>query len=134
MTAKQVIRDTNSEPFWDAAASGRLLIQRCVTSGRFQWYPRPHSLHASGGQLEWVEASGIGCVFSFTIMYRGPGPAAAKLHRPRVVALIELEEGPIVLAEIQEADPTKIAVGMKVQVRFIQNGSGPSFPAFAPMG
>ncbi|WP_439495529.1 Zn-ribbon domain-containing OB-fold protein, partial [Bosea sp. (in: a-proteobacteria)] len=78
MTAPTLpVTDTTSDPFWAGARAGKLMIQRCPATLRYQWYPRAHSIHAPGVTPEWVEASGRGSVFSFSTIHRGNGPVAA---------------------------------------------------------
>ncbi len=48
------------QQFWDSTNRGKLLLQRCTTTGRYQWYPRAHSQFDPHGAVEWVESSGQG--------------------------------------------------------------------------
>ncbi len=59
--------------------------------------------------VEWVDASGRGTVYSFTVNQRGQGPWAD--HSPYVIAYVQLEEGPRVLTNIVGADPDQIRRG-----------------------
>jgi uncharacterized OB-fold protein len=66
--------------------------------------------------VEWVEASGRGAVYSFTVSHRGPGPWAD--HVPYVVAYVELDEGPRVLTNLVGLDPGDVRIGMPVAAVF----------------
>jgi uncharacterized OB-fold protein len=75
--------------FWDGAAAGRLLIQRCADCGGLRHPPAP--MCGACGSLAWdtVEASGRGRVYSWMYSLHPNRPDDA----PRIVILVELEEG-----------------------------------------
>jgi uncharacterized OB-fold protein len=50
--------DPETQPFWDAARAGTLLIRRCRDCGRFTFYPRPFCPVCWSTNVEWVEAGG----------------------------------------------------------------------------
>lgn len=58
--------------------------------------------------------SGRGEVFSFTKMYHVPEGFDAQ--RPYTVALVKLDEGPMVTAQLTDVDQDRIDVGMKVEM------------------
>ena len=60
------IADHDSAPYWKALHDGQLLIQKCRDCHEFQLYPRDRCL-ACRGPVEFVEASGRGTIYSFTI-------------------------------------------------------------------
>jgi hypothetical protein len=116
-----------SQRFWEATASGTFLIRRCNACGAAIWYPRQICPECHSLDTNWVEASGRGVIYSFTIVRRGDGPY--KDAAPYVVAYVELEEGPRVLTNIV-ADPETVEVGQPVTVVFHDTGSGSALPRF----
>jgi uncharacterized OB-fold protein len=62
-------------------------------------------------ELEWVDASGFGSVYSFTVVHRAP--PGFESEAPYVVALVELEEGPRLMTRVLEAD---VHIGMQVEL------------------
>jgi len=108
------IRDRASQPFWEGLESGKLLIQRCKSTGEYQWYPRAHSIHDLAGELEWVESKGTGIVYSFSI------PRQTRVDRavPYVYAIVELDEGIRMTANIINTPIGRIRVGLKVKAAF----------------
>ncbi|WP_258083790.1 Zn-ribbon domain-containing OB-fold protein [Thermococcus thermotolerans] len=64
--------------------------------------------------VEEIELSGKGKVISWTIV-RNP-PSGFEYYKPFPLALIELEEGPVVLAQLTDVDPEEIDFGMEVEV------------------
>lgn len=106
-----------SRPFWDAAKEGRLLIQRSKSKGKAVFYPRPVSPYGPNDELEWVEASGKGTVYSFTVARRPTAPQWAN-DGAYVIAIVELEEGAHMTTNIVGCPPEKVFIGMPVVAVF----------------
>jgi len=121
--------DVLTAPYWEAAASGRLLIQRCAACQRFQFYPRAHCSACGAGDPTWEEASGRGVVHTFTVIHRNGSPGFAE-EVPYVFAIVELEEGPRMTANVIGVDPDDVRVDMPVQVTFIRVSDGIGIPQF----
>jgi uncharacterized OB-fold protein len=58
--------------------------------------------------------SGAGEVYSFTTIY--DPPAGFEAQAPYMVALIKLEEGPMVTAQLTDVDFVDVAIGMPVEM------------------
>lgn len=115
--------DPLSRPFWDAARDQRLALQRCTRCGRHQFYPRPFCV-ACDAPVEWVTASGRGTVYSRTIVRM---PVRPDLEPPYAVGIIQLEEGPRIVATLGELD---IAIGESVTIRWRPRPDAPPVPVF----
>jgi uncharacterized OB-fold protein len=102
-----------TKPFWDAAREHRLVIQRSKKTGQYVFYPRNVSPFGSDDELEWVEVSGRATVYSYTIARRPTAPQWAD-HGPYVIAIVQLEEGPHMTANIVDCQPEAVKVGMPV--------------------
>jgi uncharacterized OB-fold protein len=105
--------DAVTQPFWDGIAEGRLRLQRCRGCARHVFYPRPVCPHCAGCELDWVDASGRGSVYSLTVVHRPP-PGFA--DTPYVVVLVELAEGPRMLSRLVDAEPGEAAIGQEVEI------------------
>jgi uncharacterized OB-fold protein len=114
----------DNKAFWDAARAGRLLVARCNDTGRFFMYPRRVSPFTLSGNVEMVEARGTGEIYSYSI---------ARGKEPFCVAYVKLDEGPIMLSNIVDADLDALACGQRVRVVFkaSENGGAP-VPMFTP--
>ncbi|WP_454016371.1 Zn-ribbon domain-containing OB-fold protein [Azospirillum sp. Marseille-Q6669] len=121
------VQDETSAPFWEAAREGRFLIQRCPETGRFQWYPRAHSIHAPHARPEWVEASGRGELLTYSVIHRGN-----QRGDPYVCALIRLEEGVTVFSRVEGVAEADLRAGMPLAVAFHQLDEATSLPVFRP--
>ena len=81
-----------SQPFWDGAKEHRLMLQRSKRTGKYVYYPRAVSPYGPGDELEWVQASGKGTVYSYTVARRPTGPQWTE-DGAYVIAIVELEGG-----------------------------------------
>ena len=112
------------QPFWDAAAQGRLLIKRCAACGKLHHYPRAICPFCLSDATEWREASGRGTIYSYSVMRRVPAPYA--------IAYVTLEEGVTMMTNIVDCDLNAILIGQTVRVVFKPTEGGPPVPMFTP--
>jgi uncharacterized OB-fold protein len=117
--APQPITTELTEPFYEAAAEGRLLVQRCRSTGMYQWFPRAHSVHDVSADVEWVEASGKGTVYTYSVVERSPFD---DVEAPYVFAIVELEEGVRLATNIVGTPPEDVHIGMPVRIAFQPRG------------
>jgi uncharacterized protein len=122
--------DHASRYYWQSAAEGRLVLQRCSDCGDFQFYPR--SLCTScAGETEWVDASGRGNLYTFTIIRQNRTPAFASLS-PYAVGIVELEEGVRMMSNIVECDLEALEVGMALEVLILKAADDVGLPFWRP--
>lgn len=103
-----------TKPFWDAARRHKLLLQYDTEVGEFQWFPRPVSIYTGKHTLEWREASGRGKLYTWTlshIAWPGHGERA-----PYMCALVELEEGVRILANLVNYEGVELRDGLPVKL------------------
>ncbi|MBS4214903.1 MULTISPECIES: Zn-ribbon domain-containing OB-fold protein [Neobacillus] len=124
------IPDGDSDVFWQGCKEHKLLIQKCEDCSSYIFYPRVLCPNCFSEKVEWVQSSGVGKVYSFTIARR-PGGPAFKDEVPYVVALIELEEGVRMLSNIIDVDVDKVDCDMPVEVVFQVEGDF-TLPKFKP--
>ena len=121
--------------FWDGTAEGRLLLPRCDDCQVFIWYPRPFCPSCASTRVSWVEASGRGSIYSYTVNRRGQADLSAyKEAGVYVLAYVELDEGPRMMTNIVDCDPDSVKIGQRVQVVFHDTGEGTALPRFRPAG
>lgn len=111
-------------PYWEAAAEGTLLLQRCKPAGHLQHYPRSICATCWSEDLAWQPASGRGAVWAFTVVHMS-GHAAWRDEVPYTLALVELEEGPRLMTNVVGVDPESVHVGMAVELAAEHDTSGP---------
>ncbi len=103
--------------FWQGAAEGKLLLQKCQKCDHRQFFPRPVCTRCFSTDLDWIPASGRGEVHSFTLV-RVPRNPAFKEEVPICYADIILEEGVLMQSRIMEKDMEKVKIGTRVTVTF----------------
>jgi uncharacterized OB-fold protein len=103
-----------SAPYWAGLTRRELHIQRCASCGDFVFYPRPHCPSCLSADLGWVEVSGHGKVYSYTIVRRAMNPAFGA-DVPYVYAIVELEEGPRLMTNVVNCAIEAVQVGMAVK-------------------
>ncbi len=121
---------TLDNKFWfDAALQHRLLIQRCANCGVLRHPPRPRCDRCGSYEWDTVEASGRGSVYSYVVNHHPQVPA---FDYPLPIALVELEEGTRLVADLVGIEPAEIQIGMPVTVEWIDHDPDLSLPAFRP--
>ena len=118
--------DINMETavYWESAKNGKLLVKTCKACGKLHYYPRTICPHCLSSDTDWVEASGRGSIYTYSVMRR--------TEIPYVIAYVTLEEGVTMLSNIVECDVDGVAVGQTVEVVFRDTEGGHSLPVFRP--
>ncbi len=117
-----------TKPFWDATKQGKLMLQRCTQCGEYVWTPQQACRTCLTETLEWTQSSGRGAIHTFTVIHRAATPA---FNAPYVVVVVDLEEGPRILSDVIDVDPSNVYIGMPVEVSFEDAGEV-SFYHFRP--
>lgn len=120
----------DSAVFWDAAAQGRLVAQRCGSCGVLRHPPRPMCPHCSSLEVEVAELSGRGTVYSYAVLHHPPHPA---FDYPVLGVLVDLDEGIRLVSNITGVDKDGIRIGMRVEAHFVPTADGPLIPVFRPL-
>ena len=89
---------------------GKFMIQRSKSTGAYVFYPRVAAPGTGESDLEWVEASGDGVVYSTTVVRNRPEKGG-----DYNVALIDLAEGPRLMSRVVDIEPAAVKIGMKVR-------------------
>lgn len=92
-------------------AKGRFMIQRSRSSGAYVFYPRVAEPRTGAADLEWVEASGAGIVYSATVVRNKPPTPDYN------VALIDLPEGVRMMSRVIGIVTDAVTIGMKVRAK-----------------
>jgi uncharacterized OB-fold protein len=119
-----------TRPFWDAVADDTLKVQFDPATGAAQFYPRSTSLATGRGDLEWRAVSGRGTVYSFTVTHV-PIPGFED-EVPYVIAMIDLEEGVRILANMTGVTEDAMEIGLPVRVAFEQRTDDVRYFRFEP--
>ena len=113
---------------WEGAKQGVLLIARCSICQSLCHPPLPMCPSCQSiDSWEAAEMSGRGVVHTW-IVSKHP----SKLDSPsRIVVLVQLDEGPRVVSNLQDVDVAQVRNEMEVQV-FFEEADGVVVPQFRP--
>jgi uncharacterized OB-fold protein len=123
--------DPDSAPYWDGAKAGKLMIQRCKKTGQAFLYSRQLVPGVVDSEVEWIEASGKGEIYSFTVARR-PAGAAFQGDCPYVIASVTLAEGARIMSNVITDDVDAVKIGMPVEVFFDSVSDELTIPKFKP--
>ena len=125
--------DADSAAYWAGLRQGQLLLQHCVDCGHVQVYQQAMCRHCLSDRIEHRPASGLGRVFSWSVVHRAPGPAF-RADTPYAVLLVDLDEGPRLISALVQGDPHAVHAGMRVQLVCESVADGVVLPKFRPAG
>jgi uncharacterized OB-fold protein len=122
-----------SERYWQGCKQHELWLRFCNDCAKAYFYPRDICPMCGSRDVTWKQASGRGTVYTFSIVQRAPTPGFAE-DVPFVNAIVELEEGPRMMSSLVgvEPEPSKVSVGMPVEVTFEDITEEISLPKFRP--
>jgi uncharacterized OB-fold protein len=97
----------------------RLTGKKCLNCNKIYFPSRdicPVCHRESIGKMADFDLKGFGEIYSFTVVHENP-PAFSR-QKPYVMALIKLDEGPMITAQVVDADLSEIAFGTRVRSVF----------------
>jgi uncharacterized OB-fold protein len=121
--------DVETQPFWDACREGRFLVKHCRACGKDHFYPRPFCPFCWSDQVEWKEASGRGTLYTYSIVHVNDLPPFNE-RVPYVAAVVELDEGPKVMTNIEDAPFDALQCGAPVVLDFKAISDDVTIPVF----
>lgn len=119
-----------SAPYWEGAKRGELLFQRCGSCARAEFDAALLCRRCGSRDLTWERSAGTGTVYSWTTVWRPQQPSFVVPYAP---AIVDMDEGFQVLANLVGCDVADLAVGMRVAVEFHPIADGFVLPYFAPV-
>jgi uncharacterized OB-fold protein len=123
--------DNETRAFWEGAARGELVLQRCTRCGHVQHRPRAMCIACFDTGIEHFVASGRGTVYTFTVTHQNQAPGFREAV-PYVMAYVELAEGPRLLTNVVGCAPAEVRIGLPVQVEFAKTDGEFPVPVFRP--
>lgn len=116
-----------TQPFWDAARNGTLVRPVCNSCGLSFFTPQVICPGCLSADWTYQPSSGKGTVYSATVVHRPPSP---DLTAPYEIAIIDLEEGWSMLANIHNDTTTTTPIGASVEVVWTRIDDSWIFPEF----
>lgn len=91
-----------------------LIGETCDSCGTKLFPPRDVCLECEAPAKELYTFTGVGEIYSYTTVYEAPAGFAE--YAPYTVALVKLEEGPVVTAQLTDIAKSDLHIGMKVEM------------------
>jgi uncharacterized OB-fold protein len=101
--------------YWRTQKSRYALVgTRCSACDRKEFPPRSLCTECGAESAEDFRFCGRGEVFSFSTIRQGPNGFSGQV--PYVVALVRLQEGPLLASQLTSVDPDDVELGMPVEM------------------
>lgn len=120
----------HSAPYWEGARQGELRFQRCTACGRAEFDPSIICRKCGARTLTWERSAGLGTIYSWTVVWRPQQPSFVVPYAP---AIVDMDEGYQILANVVGCDVAELAVGRRVAVEFHPVADGYALPYFRPV-
>ena len=91
-----------------------LVGERCEHCHNAIFPPRDVCPHCAEPAQKEFALSGRGTVYSYTTVY--DPPAGFEAYAPYPVALVRLDDGPMVTAQLTDVAPSEVSIGMPVEM------------------
>ncbi len=129
MAVKPPIPDRDDAFFWEGTRAEKLLIQSCGDCGTLRHPPAPMCAHCGSLATDAVESTGRGTVHSWVVSHHPTEPD----EEPRVVILVDLEEGTRLVSNLIDTALDEVHNGMAVDLVFVDHDEV-TLPQFLPAG
>ena len=116
--------------FWEGTRAGELRIQHCPSCDALRHPPGPMCPTCGADKPDYTVASGRGTVYSFVVHH---APKVPGKTLPFVVALVTLEEGVRMVAELVDVDPSTVEIGMPVELALTKIDDDLTMPYWRPV-
>ncbi|CAB4725603.1 MAG: DNA-binding protein [Actinobacteria bacterium] len=120
-----------SQPFWDGTKEREIRLQRCDACGAHRFPPLVLCRVCLAEEHQWVPTSARGTLYSYVIQHRPATPAFID-DLPYVVAIVELDEGPLMLTNIVGCEIDALEVGMRVEATYFDASDDITLYPFTP--
>jgi uncharacterized OB-fold protein len=131
MTRPAPVLTEDNRFFWEAAAEGRLVAQRCGACGKLRHPPRPMCPECHSLDAKIVDLAGTGTIYSYALLHH---PRHPDFDYPVIAVLVDLDEGVRMVSNLVDAEPQEVRVGMPVRVTFTPTAEDLAVPVFISTG
>jgi len=126
------LKSTADGVYWDYLKKHELRLQKCTKCQFIRFPASPLCPECHSNDHTWQRVKGTGSVFSWVVFHKCYFPSFAK-NVPYNVAMIQLDEGPIVIANIINIENSAIKRGLRVEVMFDDIDDTLTIPRFKPI-
>jgi len=125
------VRSPYSGPWWDGLRDGKLVVQKCRPKRHISHPPGPVCKTCQSGDLEWVELSGTGEVYTATAVHRAMHPDFEP-DLPYLLAYVRLDDGPQLATWLKDVELADVRPGMRVRAVFEKIDDRTTLHRFVP--
>ena len=97
----------------------RLVGKRCEECGAIFFPPRLICLECDHNRMQKIKLRGNGTILTYTVIAKGTGPTEfddlQNMTGDYAVALVELDEGPMIVGQMTYCEPKDLKIGLKVK-------------------
>jgi len=115
--------------FWGFCSDRKLCFQRCKSCKTWRHLPRLMCASCGSPEWEWLESSGRGHIYSWTVTHQAMLPSFAD-ETPYAAVVVELEEGVRMVSGVQDIALDELEIDMPVEVTFLSISEDTSIPVF----
>jgi uncharacterized OB-fold protein len=127
----KISTDRFTEPYWEATRERKLVVAQCTNCQTVRHPPGPFCPNCQYQDVDWIEPSGKGEIYSYTVATRSPYTGKVP-DFTFIPAVVTLDDQPTVrmIANIVDADPADVAIGKKVTLDWNPMPDGRAVPTF----
>lgn len=92
----------------------QLMGEECPSCTTKIFPPRDVCLECGAPAKELFELTGLGEIYSYSTVY--DAPAGFEFQAPYLIAMVKLDEGPLVTAQLADIDVDEVEIGQKVEM------------------
>ena len=107
--------DRDTAPFWEGQNRHQLTFQRCTRCQTVRYLVGPLCPNCRSFDFAWTASAGRGAVYSYTVVRHQTHPA---FPVPYTVLLVEMDEGPRVIAQLRASPDRRPRIGDRVRVEW----------------
>jgi uncharacterized OB-fold protein len=106
-----------SQGYWDGMKEGKFRLQYCTSCNKVRHYPRPVCPNCFSMASEFRDAPTGGTIYGWTVCHH-PFDFFFKAQAPYVVALVDMDAGVRVNAQLRGVSEADIKIGKRVTMQF----------------
>ncbi len=116
--------------WWQQAALGKLVIQRCQQCQTLRHPPHPMCNQCRSMEWDFIEACGRGHLHTYTVLHN---PRFPGYQYPITIAVVDLEEGERIVSQLVDCERDAVTIGMPLQMHMQEDADGFKLPVFRPV-
>lgn len=113
------------EPMWASIDRHQWSLQKCVSCDTFRYPPAPICHNCLSLESAWTPLSGLGRIISWVVFHK---QYFEDYPAPYNVVAVQLEEGPLVISNLEGPEPDKSWIGEAVEITYAKHSSGRALP------